>query len=219
MPREIAAGAVQRGLASPLHEGQDMRTVTCLSLLGLLVAAAPAGAETMGTAIDFDPGMATTVHLQLPASRLLLWIPTDGGFSVLGLSVSQRFVRLVEVEAGFEETVNPCIHGLQWLTRAGVAPSLLRARPEGTHWNLRLPVLFGYHDLSATGGGCDMNPDQHIRALMVTTGLDATYWSRARWGFDVRLLLGIGKGWVREESVADSGRALEAGLTFGVSFR
>jgi hypothetical protein len=194
-----------------------------LSVLVLLATAAPAGAEASSAGIDFDPSTATTVHVQLPASGLLLRMPADGGMSLLGLSVSQRFVRLVEVEAGVEETWNPCVRGWQWIVRAGVAPSLMRARPEGTHWNLRLPVLIGFHDLSASGDGCDSYDARHLRALMVTSGLDATYWTRSRWGFDVRLLLGIGKGWVRDEvrdeSIPDGGRSFEAGLTFGVAFR
>jgi hypothetical protein len=53
---------------------------------------------------------------------------------------------------------------------------------------------------------------------MMTTGLDAVYWTRSGLGFDMRLLLGIGKGWKRGEYRTVSDRALEAGLTLGVAF-
>jgi hypothetical protein len=196
-----------------------MTAATILPMLAMAAGIAPGGTEPAGAGLDFDPALTITLRVALPLSSWFLWAPADGGVSLFGLSVAGRFARLAEVEAGYGQTVNPCVRGDHFTVRAGVAPSLLRARPEGTHWNLRLPALLGYHAIPAKGGGCDQNPDKDIQMLMASTGLDATYWTRTRLGIDLRLLLGIGEGWSEVEGHGRSGRALEASLTVGFSFR
>jgi hypothetical protein len=199
-----------------------MRDVGILAAVVVLTLSTSAKAEPADVHNDFDSSKATTVRVQVPLAGLILWTPNDGGLSVFGLSASKRFAGIAEVEAGFSWTVNPCISGVQATFRAGISPSILRARPAGTHWNLRLPMLLGYHYLTVSGGGCDQNPDQKVHVAMVTTGLDATHWSVSGWGFNLRLLVGMGRGWSQQAGrlgVSESGTAVELGLTVGMSFQ
>ena len=110
-------------------------------------------------------------------------------------SVAARFAGLVETEVGANATVTPCESGSSWFARAGIAPSVLTAKAQGTHWNLRIPLLFSFVDYSGTGGGCDDNAGKDYLGYQVSTGLDATYWGQGHVGFNMRLLGGTGGGY------------------------
>ena len=178
-------------------------------------------------ASDLDPSKALTIRFQLPASGLILWKSNHGGLTVLGGSLGVRFAGIIEAEIGGNRRISICTSGTGLTARAGIAPSLLTAHPEGTHWNLRVPLLFSYIHGNDTGG-CEYTPSTELHALTGSTGLDATHWSQDRLsGFNIRLLVGMGKGWEQETDSygttttnwAKVGQVVEASLTIGISFR
>jgi hypothetical protein len=142
---------------------------------------------------DFAPRTAFAVRMQLPFAGLAY-----GGLTVTNGSVAARFADLVETEIGANKTVNLCESGSSWFARAGISPSVLNAKAQGTHWNLRIPVLVSFFDYSGIGGGCDDNPGHDYYGYQVSTGLDATYWGRGHFGFNMRLLGGAGGGYEKE---------------------
>ena len=191
----------------------------------------PAKAVAAQTKPDFDPGTAYVVRLQLPLMGIM---GTGGGshdwnfagIALFGGSIGARFARLVEVEVGATETLSICDTGGSLFARAGLSPSLLRARVEGTHWNLRLPLLLGF--LTQAGSSthtCDTTPSHDLRGMLFSTGLDATHWSPSAFGFNMRLLFSIGPGWSKETGVYGRGsewyatdKIIEVGLTIGLAF-
>jgi len=229
-------------MALGLHSWQYMRQRLIVGGIGWLVAASilvgrPARAMADATAPDFDPATSLTIHLQLPflgysshtAAPSGLVSSPYGGFGIVhwGGSIGARFFRLFEAEVGV--TSYDCHSGPTVVAGAGLSPSLLRAKPEGTHWNLRLPVLFNYRADTKVGDGgvCgDDHPTVQMRGYMFSTGLDATYWSQSALGFNMRLLGSVGGGDGEESgtfghSIAwvDIGRITEVSFTIGLAFR
>jgi hypothetical protein len=143
---------------------------------------------------DFAPRTSFAIRMQLPFAGLAY-----GGFTVTNGSVTARFVDLVETEIGANKTLTPCESGSSWFARAGISPSVLTAKAQGTHWNLRIPVLVSFVDYSGIGGGCDDNPGHVYYGYQVSTGLDATYWGSGHFGFNMRLLGGVGGGYEKED--------------------
>ena len=148
------------------------------------------------------------------------------GFNLLGGAVAVRFARLVEGEVGGILTQGLCEGATSLIARAGVSPSLLRARAEGTHWNLRLPLLIGYLNYSGHAGSCDEEPSHDVHAMLFSTGLDATHWSSSAAGFNLRLLFSMGPAWMKETGAyaasatwSDRERVMELGLTIGLVLR
>ena len=148
------------------------------------------------------------------------------GLTLFGGSVGARFARLVEAEVGGTESYGGCEGGEAFFVRAGLSPSLLAGRAEGTHWNLRLPLLAGYLGSSGSAGSCDESPSHDVHAMIFSTGLDATHWSASRAGFNLRLLLSAGPAWVKESGAYASSLApterqwvVELGLAIGLAIR
>jgi len=152
---------------------------------------------TLGSEIrskpTFAPRTAFTVRVQPPFLGL-----APGGFTLLSTSVAVRFAGLVEAELGANSTATPCESGSSWFARAGISPSVLSAKAQGTHWNLRIPLLVSFVDYSGRAGGCDDNSNHDYRGYQVSTGLDATYWGEGSVGFNLRLLGGTGGGYRKE---------------------
>jgi hypothetical protein len=179
-------------------------------------------------ATNLDPTKSLTIRFQLPASGLIVWNSIDGGgFTFFGGSLGVRFAGIIEAEIGGNTRGTFCNSGTGVTARAGIAPSLLTAPPEGTHWNLRVPVLFSYIH-GDDKGSCEDAMNNELHALTGSTGLDATHWSPdSSSGFNIRLLVGIGTGWDHETDPnvttkwnwAPAGRVVDASLTIGVSFR
>jgi hypothetical protein len=194
-----------------------------LGFSGAGVSAADGKAETPEpAAASREPASlwTTTIRIQFPASQLILWKPaSDASVSLSGLSLSERFRGLFELEAGADYVANPCARGWQWSTRAGLGPQVLRPRPGGTRWDLRVPALASYHHTALSGDGCDGHVDKTVNVLTLDSGFDVTYWTDGRWGFNTRLLGGVGPSWEgRTGSTTQAGWALEGALAFGISF-
>jgi len=105
----------------------------------------------------------------------------DGrGFTILGVSLGQRFLNLVEVEAGISEQWLLFEEGTTIAVRAGLSPSVLNPRPSGTHWNLRIPLLAGFSYYKGSGGKVSETPFVSVSNVYhFDTGLDATYWGKS----------------------------------------
>jgi hypothetical protein len=149
----------------------------------------------------FNPRTSFTVRLQPPFLGL-----APGGFTLMAVSFAARFAGLVETEIGANSTATPCESGSSWFARAGISPSVLTAKADGTHWNLRIPLLVSYVDYNGRAGGCDDDSSHDYSGYQVSTGLDATYWGSGSVGFNLRLLGGTGGGYKKE-----NGRYAEAG--------
>jgi hypothetical protein len=164
----------------------------------------------------------TTVRVQVPASQIVLWRPTQSFHAWVplgGVSVSERFGGLYEAELGAAYALEICGKGWHESVRAGLAPEVLRTHPAGARWSLRVPALASYGHTSLQGQNCDRLEDKTLHTLTFDTGLDVTYWTSGRWGFNTRLLAGVGHAW--EDNTWGgylSGLALEGALAFGVSF-
>jgi hypothetical protein len=152
---------------------------------------------------DFAPRTAYALRLQLPFAGLAY-----GGLTVTNISVAARFADFVETEVGVNKTLTPCESGSSWFVRSGISPSLLTAKAQGTHWNLRIPLLVSFVGYSGVGGGCDDNPGHDYYGYQLSTGLDATYWGKGHLGFNMRLLGGVGGGYEKEMDY-DAGRRPE----------
>ncbi len=120
----------------------------------------------------------------------------DGrGFTIIGAYLGQRFLNLVEIEAGMSaQRLIMDEQGTTITVRAGLSPSVLNPRPSGTHWNLRIPLLAGF---SYCSGEIRSDDDYRTYAREVNvyhfdTGLDATYWGKSGVGFNMRLLVNLG---------------------------
>ena len=192
-----------------------VRLPVALSTLLLGLTGRPASAA--------DSSWTTTLRVQVPASQLALWKPTQyysGWVPVGGVSVSERFGRLFEAELGATYALNVCSSGWNESVRGGVNPEVLRTRPEGAHWSLRVPALASYGHTLLQGSSCDGLVDKALHTLTFDTGFDVTYWTKGRWGFNMRLLAGVGHAWEdnRLGGYHLSGLALEGALAFGVSF-
>jgi hypothetical protein len=145
----------------------------------------------------------------------------DGrGFTIFGASLAQRFLNLVEIEAGVSAQTLIVENGQTLVVRAGLSPSVLTPRPSGTHWNLRIPLLAGFSYY--TGQEED---EGRVTALVwkvyhFDTGLDATYWGNSGVGFNIRILVNLGTA--RPQQNYSDGSAYSGlvggSLMFGVSF-
>ena len=196
---------------------------------GLALVADPAKAIAAAAEPDFDPATVYALRFQPPGAGIVETVRSNFnllGFNVLGGAVGVRFARLVEGEVGGILIQGLCEGGESLIVRAGVSPSLLRARAEGTHWNLRLPLLIGYLNYSGHLTGCDEDPSHDVRAMLFSTGLDATHWSSSAAGFNLRLLLSTGPSWMKETGSYATGATwsdrdwvMELGLTIGLVLR
>lgn len=196
---------------------------------GLALVADPAKAIATAAEPDFDPATVYAVRIQPPGAGIVETVRSNFnflGFNLLGGSVGVRFARLVEGEVGGMLTQGLCEGATSLIARAGVSPSLLRARAESTHWNLRLPLLIGYLNYSGHVTGCDEDPSHDLRAMLFSTGLDATHWSSSAAGFNLRLLFNMGPSWVKETGAyaasatwSDREWLMELGLTIGLVLR
>lgn len=199
-----------------------------IAVLAALVVPVSADAAT-DTAPDFDPPSVSTVHIELPLTAVTN-MQSAVAVSIVNISLAHRFAGLVEVEAGGGMLTALCHSGPAFTGRTGLSPSLLTARPEGSHWNLRIPLLVSYTYYSGSGGGngggCEYPISQKFHAVTASTGIEATHWSVANTAFNMRLLGGVGRGWSIETSsngVWDSWRASESAvnlsLSIGLAFR
>jgi hypothetical protein len=196
---------------------------------GLALLAEPAKAIAAAAEPDFDPATVYAVRFQPPGAGITETLRGNWNFlgiTLLGGSVGVRFARLVEAEVGATLTQGLCEGGTSLVARAGVSPSLLRARAEGTHWNLRLPLLIGYLSYSGHPASCDETPSTDLRAMLFSTGLDATHWSSSAGGLNLRLLFNMGPAWVKDSGPYAGGATwsdhewvMELGLTIGLVLR
>jgi hypothetical protein len=167
---------------------------------GLVLVAAPAKAIAAVAEPDFDPATVYAVRFQPPGAGVV---------------------------ARFRSNLNLLGFNLSLIARAGVSPSLLRARADGTHWNLRLPLLIGYLNYSGHAASCDEEPSHDVRAMLFSTGLDATHWSSSAAGFNLRLLFSMGPSWMKDSGSyaaagatwSDRESVMELGLTIGLVLR
>ena len=147
----------------------------------------------------------------------------DGrGVTILGASLGQRFLNLVEIEAGVSAQTLIVENGHTLVVRAGLSPSVLTPRPSGTHWNLRIPLLAGFsyyngfHSYSESPGRSSVWKVYHF-----DTGLDATYWGNSGVGFNIRLLVNLGTARPQQAYGGTSppySGLVGGSLMFGVSF-
>jgi len=196
---------------------------------GLALLAEPAKAIASAAEPDFDPATVYAVRLQPPGAGVMETLRGNWnllGITLVGGSVEARFARLVEAEVGVVLTQEVCEGGTSLVARAGFSPSLLRARAEGTHWNLRLPLLIGYLNYSGHPESCDETPSHDLRAMLFSKGLDATHWSSSAAGFNLRLLFNMGPAWVKDSGPYAGGATwsdrewvMELGLTIGLVLR
>ena len=87
-------------------------------------------------------------------------------------------------------------------------------------------MLIGYLNYSGHVTGCDEDPSHDVRAMLFSTGLDATHWSSSAAGFNLRLLFSMGPSWMKETGAyaasatwSDRERIMELGLTIGLVLR
>jgi len=196
---------------------------------GLVLLAGPAKTVAVAAEPDFDPATVFAVRIQPPGAGITETLRGNWnvlGITVIGGSVGVRFARLVEGEVGGILIQGLCEGGTSLAARAGLSPSLLRARAEGTHWNLRLPLWMGYLTYSGHPDSCDETPSHDLRAMLFSTGLDATHWSSSAAGFNLRLLLSTGPSWMKETGSYATGATwsdrdwvMELGLTIGLVLR
>jgi hypothetical protein len=181
-----------------------------------------AGTEDQPTP-DYAPRTAFTVRLQPPFLGL-----APGGFTLMAVSFAARFAGLVETELGANSTATPCDSGSSWFARAGISPSVLTAKADGTHWNLRIPLLVSYVDYSGRDSGCDDIFSHDYSGYQVSTGLDATYWGSGSVGFNLRLLGGTGGGYrkttgpytpTRTEWISTDSLIPEITLSIGIALK
>jgi len=168
---------------------------------GLALVADPAKAIAAVAEPDFDPATVYAIRFRPPGAGIVETVRSNFnllGFNVLGGAVGAQFARLAEGEVGGILIQGLCEGGESLIARAGVSPSLLRARAEGTHWNLRLPLLIGYLNYSGHAGGCDEEPHHNVRAMLFSTGLDGTQWSSSsaswsdrEWVMELGLTIGL----------------------------
>ncbi len=196
----------------------NMRAVRVVWLIATLVAggnltaraASPEANADQSAGHGFDVASAFTLRLQLPFTQRVLWqrsisggynLSNSGALTLLGGSLSRRFDDLVEAEAGAALVIDPCGVGSQATLRLGVSPSLSTPSPGGSHWNVRIPVLASAHVVSVSGDGCD-DPKTSGRVFDMASGIDATWWSPAGTGFNLRLLAGYGFDGLTEATLA-----------------
>jgi hypothetical protein len=162
-----------------------------LSLATAMVAAFLAG---QAKAADDEPN--PFAHRNVLTARVALpFVGGDDGrgFTILGVSLGQRFLNLVEVEAGISEQWLLFEEGTTIAVRAGLSPSVLNPRPSGTHWNLRIPLLAGFSYYKGSGGKVSETPFVSVSNVYhFDTGLDATYWGKSGVGFNMRILVNLG---------------------------
>jgi len=196
---------------------------------GLALVADPAKTIAAVAEPDFDPATVYAIRFQPPGAGVVETVRSNFNFlglNLLGGAVGVRFARLLEGEVGGILTQGLCEGATSLIARAGVSPSLLKSRAEGTHWNLRLPLLIGYLNYSGHVTGCDEDPSHDVRAMLFSTGLDATHWSSSAAGFNLRLLFSMGPSWMKETGAyaasatwSDRERIMELGLTIGLVLR
>jgi opacity protein-like surface antigen len=165
-----------------------------LSLATAMVAAFLAG---QAKAADDEPN--PFAHRNVLTARVALpFVGGDDGhgFTILGLSLGQRFLNLVEIEAGVSaQTLIVLDNGNTLVVRAGLSPSVLNPRPSGTHWNLRIPLLAGfsyYKGSDSKDEGPGPPGTTFVYVYHFDTGLDATYWGKSGVGFNMRILVNLG---------------------------
>jgi hypothetical protein len=180
---------------------------------------------------DFDPSRSYAIRFQIPYAGLMAAGGGSNNWNIEGVevvagSVGARFAHLYEVEVAGSRFWWICGSGAAVQARAGVSPSLIKARAEGTHWNLRVPILLGFLDKSGGNHGCDGLGNNDLRGMLLSTGLDATHWSSSGLvGFNIRLLFGMGPGWSKEVNYGAkdgkwerAGAILETSLMIGMAF-
>lgn len=192
-------------------------------LMSGVAAAARAGDDAAARPSPAGDTLVTTVRLQVPLSRFFLWSADDGVATIVGGSLNGRFAGLFELEGGVDKVTNICDNGSLFTGRGGVAPPLRRAATRGTSWEVRLPLLAGYHHTQFPSEGCEYSPATTIHAVSANAGLDATYWTAWRWGLNMRLLGGVGRAWKETEDLSHNvtsrvDRLWDLSLAVGLSF-
>jgi len=132
-----------------------------------------------------------TARLPIP----LLGDSDKRSITLTGIFLGQRFLNLVEVEAGMSAQMQLiCEDGFMATVRAGLSPSVLTPRPSGTHWNLRIPLLAAFSYYNGEAGKCDeyRTYTREFYIYHFDTGLDATYWGKSGIGFNMRFLVNMG---------------------------
>ncbi len=165
-----------------------------VSLVVAALASTASFAHAQSTAPGFDVGRAFTLRIQPPMTQVVTWQQNgsrQGGFAMLGGSLSRRFYDLLEVEAGGTLIFNACGEGTDAVARLGISPSLVTPRSAGSVWNVRVPLLASGHLSSLSGDSCDGHTETSGRVLDLAGGIDATRWSAKGTGFNMRLLLGF----------------------------
>lgn len=150
-----------------------------------------------------------TLRLGLPLTGLLVdRTIEESRVYAGGLSVSGRFLELAEAEIGILGWADPCVSGPALAARGGVSPSAVRTAT----WDFRIPLLATYSFGLMSGGGCDINPDEHFHLVGAALGLDLSYRR-----FNIRLLPFAGVFWNRVDD-PDSVRPDTRGLAYGTTF-
>jgi len=193
---------------------------------------APIGNGAAGNRSPFVRPLTVALRIQPPISGMLATSRTGGsqGFEVLGAGVGLRAFSWVEAEMAGAVMATICESGSVLIARAGVSPSVLRPDVDGTHWDLRVPVLASYIRYSGSSGCSDTYsspPSKDLRGYLFSTGFEATHWSSSgRVGFDMRVLVGFGAGSARDSSAigqdkgwGDAGRVSELNLSLGILFQ
>jgi len=169
----------------------------------------------------FAHGTVLTARLALP----LVGGDDGRGFTIIGLSLGQRFLNLVEIEAGMSaQTLIIDEQGSTITVRVGLSPSVLNPRPSGTHWNLRIPLLasFSYYSGEIRNDNDYRTSTREVNVYHFDTGLDATYWGKSGVGFNMRLLVNLGAARtqhpVPDEAGTSSSGLVGGSFMIGISF-
>lgn len=197
--------------------------------LVLLISGGPSTAQA-GNDAAAGPSPAgdilvTTVRLRAPLSRVLDWRSSrEGAVSLAGASLNERFAGFFEAEVGADYVSDLASSGLLLTGRAGLSLPLRSASTLGSSWEVRLPLLGGYHHVHLPADSWGEYPSATtLHAVSASAGVDATYWTAGRWGLNMRLLAGVGRAseeLVHEEGYRESlsSRLWDVGLEVGVSF-
>ena len=208
---------------NPASHSYGRFSLARLALIAAVGAVAlPSPVRADNTATGFDPRTVFTIHVELPLTAWTVW-KYNSFVSLVNASFAARFAGIAEIEAGGGPGRSISEHGNFGTVRAGLSPSVLRARPEGTHWNLRVPMLVGLRSFSGSSfDGCHQCGEVRLRTVTASTGLDATHWGMGHIGFNIRLLGGVGLPyltWPDEHQWSGPVRAVELSLSIGVSVK
>ena len=174
-----------------------------LALLVFLASSAATAHEDPNQRI-VEPRTVYTVRVQPPGLGIA---NEQGELHVLAtdLSVSVRFLQILEVGAGFDVSESICSSGTAARLQVGIVPGLSDPLPPGAHWRVRMPFLVGYHHYSGVFGWTECSEGDgkaSAHEFSGATGVDATRWGHSGVGFNLRLLVFGGAAWLTKTDPA-----------------